>query len=92
MNERIKELVIKAYNNTGQPEAEFLSVFMRCYSEKLAELIVNDCVSICDEQSEDYLKNRKIATDFDEKCIFAEGEAACDIVKYKIKKYFGSKL
>ena len=47
MNGRIKELALKAYNNTGQGTPEALSSFMEVYSEKFAELIVQECAEIC---------------------------------------------
>ena len=57
--------------------------------EKFAKLIVRECISMCDTVSADYLKARKEAFDFQDKNIYAEGEAACDIIKYKMKKHFG---
>ena len=50
MNDRIKELALKAYNNAGQGTPEHLSSFMEVYSEKFAELIVQECLSIIDER------------------------------------------
>lgn len=44
MNERIKQLVLKAYNNAGQGTPDELSLFMQVYSEKFAELIVQECM------------------------------------------------
>lgn len=43
MNERIKELALKAYNDAGHGTPEELSLFMEVYSEKFAELIVREC-------------------------------------------------
>jgi hypothetical protein len=57
--------------------------------EKFAELIVRECMAMCDTVSADYLKHRKAADDFRDKNIYAEGEAACDILRYKMKKHFG---
>jgi hypothetical protein len=59
--------------------------------EQFAELIVEECMTMCDTVSADYLKHRKRAFDFQDKNIYAEGEAACDIIKYKMKKHFGVK-
>lgn len=56
---------------------------------KFAELIVKECMTISDELKSRYLNDRKNTMDFDEKNIYAEGEAACDAIKYKIKKHFG---
>jgi hypothetical protein len=98
MNERIKELAVQARNyaldekriyermhNTEQCMEEYREV----YNEKFAELIVEECMTMCDTVSADYLKHRKGAFDFQDKNIYAEGEAACDIIKYKMKKHFG---
>ncbi len=46
MNERLKELALKAYNNAGQGTPEALSSFMEVYSEKFAELIVKDALGL----------------------------------------------
>jgi DNA-binding ferritin-like protein len=85
MNERIRELAKEAareMNETGTySEPKF--------QEKFAELIVQECMTMCDNVSADYFKHRKAADDFQDKNIYAEGEAACDIIKYKMKKQFG---
>jgi hypothetical protein len=49
MNERLKELAFKAYNNAGQGTQEALSSFMEVYSEKFAELIVRECMEHANE-------------------------------------------
>jgi hypothetical protein len=59
------------------------------YHKKFAELIVKECMTMSDELKAQYLTSRKSTMDFDEKNIYAEGEAACDIIKYKMKKQFG---
>jgi hypothetical protein len=100
MNERIRELAKQArnyaldekriyerVNNTEQCMEEYREV----YNAKFAELIVEECMTMCDTVSADYLKHRKGAFDFQDKNIYAEGEAACDIIKYKMKKHFGVK-
>lgn len=78
MNERIKELIEQAYD----PEYGFI------IPEKFAELIANECMTLCDETRADYFKHRKNSFDFQDKNIYAEGEAASDMIKYKIKKRF----
>jgi Fe-S cluster biosynthesis and repair protein YggX len=83
MNERIRELM-----KQSMVEYQF---DMRFSPEKFAELIVEECMTMCDTVSADYLKHRKGAFDFQDKNIYAEGEAACDIIKYKMKKHFGVK-
>jgi hypothetical protein len=62
------------------------------FNQKFAELIVEECMTMCDTVSADYLKHRKGAFDFQDKNIYAEGEAACDILKFKMKTYFGVEL
>jgi DNA-binding ferritin-like protein len=85
MNERIRELAKEAareMNETGTySEPKF--------QEKFAELIVQECMTMCDNVSADYFKHRKAADDFRDKNIYAEGESACDEVRYEIKKHFG---
>lgn len=46
MNERIKELALKAYNNVGQGTLDELSLFVQVYTEKFAELLVAECADI----------------------------------------------
>jgi hypothetical protein len=83
MNERIQELMKQAGAEDFYGGADCMDV------EKFAELIVRECMSMCDDVSNDYLKNRKAAFDFQDKNIYAEGEAACDILKFKMKTHFG---
>ena len=85
MNERIKELAEQCtdyvYGEGGSYE-----MFDK---EKFAELIVRECMTMSDELKAQYLTSRKSTMDFGEKNIYAEGEAACDVLKYKMKKHFG---
>ena len=87
MNSRIKELAKQAgYGQTDDPyvrQAFDVNMF--------AELLVNDFISMCNEESADYRKHRKDSLTFVDKSIYAEGEAACDILRYKIKQHFGIK-
>jgi len=86
MNERIKELAEQAVNSISDHiDFDIPDVF----KEKFAELIVRECMKTCDETQAAYLKYRKASDDFQDKNIYAEGEAACDIIKYKMKKQFG---
>jgi hypothetical protein len=85
MNERIKELAEqcvtrKFYVDHASEDFDY---------KKFAELIVRECMTMCDDTRADYFKHRKSADDFQDKNIYAEGEAASDIIKYKIKKHFG---
>ena len=90
MNELIKQLwedsdeIKVRYPEQGSP----VSVSEQTL-EKFAELIVQECMTMCDNVSADYFKHRKAADDFQDKNIYAEGESACDEVRYEIKKHFG---
>jgi hypothetical protein len=83
MNERIEELAEQCIDPKWTVTGPMFD------REKFAELIVRECMSMCDDVSNDYLKNRKAAFDFQDKNIYAEGEAACDILKFKMKTHFG---
>jgi hypothetical protein len=79
MNQRIEKLVEQAgFLNKDEESIEYF-----------AELIVRECMSMSDELKAQYLTSRKSTIDFDEKNIYAEGEAACDTLRYKMKKHFG---
>ena len=96
MNERIKELADHALQIVADEhtkgDASRLNTdayhVKELINQKFAELIVNECMAMCNETKADYLKHRKDAYNFQEKNIYAEGEAASDIIKYKIKKHF----
>ena len=91
MNERIKELAEQAevtgYFAAGTEYATPIPLTPEL--QKFAELIVRECMTMSDELKAQYLTSRKSTMDFDEKNIYAEGEAACDVLKYKMKKHFG---
>ena len=93
MNERIKSLIeraeYQAQKHSGSDWQVHVEPSREQIFEKFAELIVKECISMCDNVSADYLKHRKGAFDFQDKNIYAEGEAACDVLKYKMKKHFG---
>jgi hypothetical protein len=82
MNERIQELIKQSGYDSRYCSEDF-------DPEKFAELIVRECMTMSDELKAQYLTSRKSTMDFDEKNIYAEGEAACDVLKYKMKKHFG---
>jgi hypothetical protein len=48
-------------------------------------------MATCDQTKADYFKHRKATYDFEEKNIYAEGEAASDAIRYKMRKHFGVK-
>jgi hypothetical protein len=75
MNERIQELAFKAYNNAGQGTPEALSSFMEVYSEKFAELIVQECNRITEEAIAYELENSADLNPF--------------FIKREINKHFG---
>ena len=87
MNERLKQLAIQC------TEVEYVGIDETIHyhydMEKFAELIVKDCMAMCDELKEEYFNHRKNTMDFDEKHIYAEGESACFNLRYKMKKRFG---
>jgi hypothetical protein len=85
MNERIKELADQAIED--MPGAWNIPDE---FCKKFAELIVKECMTMCDETRADYFKHRKAADDFTDKNIYAEGAAASmPMIKYKMKKHFG---
>ena len=90
MNERIKELAEQARKHF--PKTDTSGEFWVFGEQKFAELIAKDFMTMCSELQAQYLTSRKSTMDFDEKNIYAEGEAACDILKHKVKKQFGVEL
>ena len=86
MNERIKSLLAKAHLDVKE---EFGIIDTNRVAEKFAELIVQECMSMCDERRAVYFGHRVAADDFVDKNMYAEGEAACDAIRYKIKQHFG---
>ena len=86
MNERIKLLTEQATKQVTKPDGHYI---VQEWQRVFAELIVRECMSMSDELKAQYLSFRKNTMDFDEKHIYAEGEAACDTLKYKMKKHFG---
>jgi hypothetical protein len=100
MNERIEKLaeqagftVARGYGlkDTVPKDVFIANVCVSDEMKKFAELIVQECMTMCDNVSADYFKHRKAADDFQDKNIYAEGESACDEVRYEIKKHFGVK-
>jgi hypothetical protein len=86
MNERIRELWAKCVIKHAKDPMNWQTV-----ADEFAELIIRECMSICDAEKSDYDKHRKGAWDFDEKNIYSEGAAACDTIKHKMKHRFGVK-
>jgi hypothetical protein len=86
MNDRIEKFYAEAFQVFDKRDENYLEMF-----EKFAELLLKDCIAVCDETRKSYFKYRKESDDFQDKNIYAEGEAASDVIKYKIKKHFGIK-
>ena len=89
MNERIQELWEESTVSMWPRPGKFTAGEYDYHLAKFAELIVKECMTMSDELKAQYLTSRKSTMDFDEKNIYAEGEAACDVLKYKMKKHFG---
>jgi len=89
MNERIQKFLVVC----GMPNEQIMEILedrkQTRYMQNFAELIIKECMSLCDETQANYLKRSEATMDFDEKNIFAEGEAVSGIIKYKMKKHFG---
>ena len=86
MNERIENLAQGCFEYfEGTLDGDIVEFNYK----KFAELIVAECMKTCDETQAAYLKYRKESDDFQDKTMYHEGEAACYIVKYKLKKQFG---
>ena len=82
MSERIRELAEQNfYYGIWEGDGIFTG---QVDLELFAESIVRECMTMCATVSADYLKHRKGAFDFQDKNIYAEGEAACDILRYKM--------
>ena len=84
MNERLKELALKAYNNAGQGTPEALSSFMEVYSEKFAELIVRECAGKCE-----FVANMATITNDGETA--RKTKATAESCATMIKEHFGVK-
>jgi hypothetical protein len=95
MNEHIDFLVDKTANlmpgvcnieyESGKKGVEFTEDAL----EKFVEMIVHDCVEICENLETEYLTLRKNEMDFSEKNIWAQGETAALAIKRTIKRQFG---
>jgi hypothetical protein len=92
MNELIKEFAKQAnIEFTYDPTEVPTRAFVECWEEdleKFVHLIIQECMNMCDAEKADYTKYRKNAWDREEKEIYAEGEAACDTLKHRMKREF----
>lgn len=88
-NQRLAELASQAdVWARSDNSAMVFEVWQERYTQHLTKLIMQECMAQCDALSQQYLQHRKGTTDFDEKNIYAEGEAACDTLKYKLRRMF----
>lgn len=89
MNERIKEFRFKAAEYANELKPVGLMRWNEIRDLKFAELILAECIDISDELKSRYHTSRKLATEFEAKNVYGEGETACDKLKLKIKEHFG---
>jgi hypothetical protein len=87
MNEVVKRLMDEA--QIIDPQNSGVMHISRENFQKYTGLIVKECMAMCKETQSAYAKCRKDAYDSQDKNIYAGGEVACDVLKYKIKKHFG---
>lgn len=90
MNKRIRELAKEAGFSTWvlNPSKETMSDTPELL-DKFAELIVKECMAMCDETQAVYSKHRLASLDFTDKNRYAAGEQAADTIYSKIKHHFG---
>jgi hypothetical protein len=55
MNERIKELALQAENYAAEQNDKFGVSYKKTYNEKFAQLIVEECMRMCDVAQVGYL-------------------------------------
>jgi hypothetical protein len=97
MNERIKELLNQATTDALYETKDAIDFLDNPVSkqqrelqlEKFAELIVAECLSMCDETQAVYYKHRLASLNFTDKNRYAAGETAADTIYTKIKLHFG---
>lgn len=90
MNKRLQELVteateiVRSHGAFGESER-----YEHVNHEKLAELVIQECISICTLIEAQYHRQRKSAFDFTEKSIYGEGETASGLIRRYIERQFG---
>ena len=95
MNERIKELAEQSglqqriWNSLGKELPMWQEDPDNPGLAKFAELIVRECMSLCEDVKFQHNRYRMEETDFSMKNIYAEGEATCDLLQHKMKEHFG---
>lgn len=58
------------------------------FSKRFAKLIIQDFIDICNAEKNNYSKDRQASYDWEDKNIYAEGEAACASIKHQVKQRF----
>ena len=91
MNERFSEIYQASFSTYEAGVGFDTKLVARFDLEKYSKMLIQECMNICEVEKSDYIKHRKGAWDFSEKNIYAEGEAACDTIKIKMKHRFGIK-
>lgn len=80
MNNNIQKLMHKCYIENSQDQYDM---------EKFAELIVQECIAMCDEAREKYFDAQVRTDNFSEKNIHASGGVACKNIGEQIAEHFG---
>lgn len=89
MNKRIKELIEQSTTiEYGVDNGFDRTTFDK---EKFAESIIQECMSLCEEQRARYFGYRIAASDFVDKNMWAQAEATCDTLRHRMVKQFGVK-
>jgi uncharacterized protein (DUF2147 family) len=81
MNKRIKELAVQAYSLCGKHTNGYNAP---AFSEKFAELIVKECISITDD-----LVNRNVDGSWTSNELYTDYNGALFEVKRRIEEHFG---
>jgi len=95
MNERIRQLADEAglrftqlMSNPMVPVVDGKETDLA----KFAELIVRECVNICETKRAEYTKLCKDADNFTDKNLYAEGEISAHRIRISIQEHFGVEL
>jgi hypothetical protein len=83
---RIAELAVQV---GAEEVAPFDFHFRQRQLEQFVQLLAQECVTLCNDTQKSYRKHRMSTSDFQDKNMYAEGEAACDVIRFNIKKHFG---
>lgn len=92
MNEKIKEFAFQAIKNPANPFPEKVVGDVHCFDdeelEEFVSLIIEECDKLCDTLGDEYHMHQKASIDFEDKNVYAEGAAASDRLKFKIRNHF----